>query len=62
MYRIIIKNREVFNLKEIVKDDNIKNIEIINAVFLDNFPDAIGLNFFFGWTLSELKSNMSFNK
>ena len=62
MYKMIIKNREVFNLKDIIKDDNIKKIEIINAVFIDNLPDAIGLNFFFGWTLSELKSTISLNK
>ena len=62
MYKMIIKNREVFNLKDIIKDDNIKKIEIINAVFIDNLPDAIGLNFFFGWTLSELKSTISFIK
>lgn len=62
MYKMIIKNREVFNLKDMIKDDSIKKIEVINAVFFDNLPDAIGLNFFFGWTLSELKSTISLNK
>ena len=54
MYISIIKNRKVFNLKDINRDEIIKKIELMNAVFLDNLPDAIGLNFFFGWTLSEL--------
>ena len=49
MYKIIIENRKVFKLKDVIKADNNKKNEIIVAKVLDNLRDAMALNFFFGW-------------
>ena len=49
MYKTIIENRKVFKLKDAIKAENNKKNEIIVAKVLDNLPDAMGLNFFFGW-------------
>lgn len=54
MYKTIIKNRKVFSLQDIKKAISNKKNDIIRAVLLFNLSDAIGLNFFFGWALSDL--------